>query len=261
LNAPLAGLTVIVTRPEPQARELSARLRAVGAGVVEFPTLAIKPLVLSAADRGRLAPDSHDWTIYTSANAVEHSLRQLPRPVRTRIAAIGNATARALRSRGLDVHAVPTHRADSEGLLELPAFANVQGLRVLVLRGVGGRDTLRTTLVERGAEVTIGEVYRRTAVTPTEHAVSGLRAAIEADAPTIVAVTSVEVFDALLSAIPQDLRHVLVRTPLLLPGDRVAAAARDRGWLGPLVVAQSAEDEAMFDAIRVWRASGVHGSA
>jgi len=261
VTASLSGLTVVVTRPERQARELIARLSAAGASVVEFPALAIEPVTLTAHDRRRLAPDSYDWTIYTSTNAVEQSLLQLKRPVQTRIAAIGNATARALRGQGFEVRAVPQHRANSEGLLELPEFSNVEGLRVLVLRGVGGRDTLRTRLLAGGARVTVGELYRRVGVVPTAGAVAGLRAAVDPGSQTVVAVTSVDVLDSLLRGVPDELLPALLRAPLVLPGDRVAAAAHERGWNGPLAVAASAEDEAMVDALVAWHGTGARGTA
>jgi hypothetical protein len=53
----------------------------------------------------------------------------------------------------------------------------------------------------------------------------------------------------------------VVRAPLVLPGDRVAAAAHERGWNGPLVVATSAEDEAMVDALVAWHGTGARGTA
>ena len=41
-----------------------------------------------------------------------------------------------------------------------------------------------------------------------------------------------------------------------VPGDRVATAAHAAGWHGPLVVADSAEDDVMVAAFSGWLASG-----
>jgi uroporphyrinogen-III synthase len=72
----------------------------------------------------------------------------------------------------------------------------------------------------------------------------------------VVAVTSVEVLESLLSLAPESRVPRLAEATLLVPGERVAAAARRRGWRGPIVVARSAEDEAMLDALIERRAAG-----
>lgn len=249
MTRPLAGLTVVVTRPEHQAARFTDLAVTRGAGAVALPALAIDFVALDADARAALAPDAHDWAIYTSANAVEAAARSLPAPGRCRVAAVGRATARALAAKGIRVDAVPAERADSEGLLALPAFADVRGLRVLVLRGVGGRELLRDELAKRGAHVTIGELYRRRPAAADPAALAALAAAAGPEAQVVVAVTSVEVLDGLLALLPAGLAARLRRAPLLLPGERVAAAARDRGWTGELIVAPTAEDGAMIAAL------------
>jgi uroporphyrinogen-III synthase len=62
----------------------------------------------------------------------------------------------------------------------------------------------------------------------------------------VVAVTSVEVLEALLRGCPADLAPALRGSSLLVPGPRVQAAARAAGWAGPIVAAATAEDDAML---------------
>jgi uroporphyrinogen-III synthase len=255
VKQPLAGLTVVVTRPERQAGRFIQLLREAGAAIVAFPTIAIEPVTLDAASRARLVPDDYDWVIYTSTNAVEQGLAQLPRPLKARIAVVGRATARALREQGLEVHATPEDVSNSEGLLAAPELADVRGHHILILKGVGGRDTLRETLSRRGASVTLGEVYSRTIAVPAPGTLDGLQRAC-AKGVAVVAVTSVDVLDALLQLAPETLVARLLDTPLLVPGERVAAAARERAWRGPLVVAPSAEDATMIDALARAREEG-----
>jgi uroporphyrinogen-III synthase len=246
----LAGLTVVVTRPQRQAGPFIERATRAGAWCIALPAIDIEPLEIDAADRSRLAPDAHDWAVYTSANAVEASLEQLPKPVHCRIAAVGRATARALESHGLSVDALPEGRSDSEGLLALPAFAAPQGQRVLIVRGVGGRELLREHLQARGAVVNVAEVYRRRPASAEPAVLSALASALNVDARHIVvAVTSVEVLDALLGLLPGPLADRLRTCALLLPGERVASAARERQWSGPILVAPTAEDGSMFAAL------------
>ena len=116
MTQPLAGLTVVVTRPARQAAGFLQQLLERGARPIPFPTLEIEPVELPAGARERLSPDAYDWAIYTSANAVEQSIARLGQPVRARVAAIGRATARALAAAGVQVDAWPAVGADSEGL-------------------------------------------------------------------------------------------------------------------------------------------------
>ena len=248
MTGPLAGVTVVVTRPRAQAARFATRVGEAGGTPLLLPALEIEPVELDPAARERLAPDAFDWTIYTSANSVESSLRQLPRPARTRIAAVGRGTARALAEHGVVVHAVPATTADSEGLLALEPFMAAAGRRILILKGEGGRTLLREELERRGARVVTAEVYRRVPALPDPDALAALGKACE-DGTAVVAATSAESLAALLEAVPDQRLPRLRDAVLLVPGARVAAAARTRGWRGPLLVARSAEDAAMAEAL------------
>lgn len=260
MTAPLDGRVVVVTRPAAQAARFAALVAADGATPLLLPTIEIEPVELDATARAALTPDNFDWTIYTSANAVESSLRQLPRPTRSKIAAVGRATARALDAHGLVVEAIPTTTADSEGLLARDCFADLHGQRVLVLKGRGGRPLLREELARRGAEVMTADVYLRRPATATRATLDALRTACDAGTAVITA-TSAEVLAGLLQLAPDDANPRLRDAPLLVPGPRVAAAARELGWRGRIVVAASAEDAAMAEALRDSLGHGSHPGA
>jgi uroporphyrinogen-III synthase len=248
VTAPLAGVTVVVTRPRAQSAPFAALVTDAGGTPLLLPALEIEPIELDAASRARLAPDGYDWTIYTSANAVLHSMRQLPRPTHSRIAAIGQATARALEEQGLIVHAVPPSASESEGLLALDAFAQPDRLRILIVKGEGGRRLLREEFTRRGAAVETADVYRRVHARADAAILEELGQAI-AGGRVVVAATSAETLDALLAMVPESRVPRLREATLLVPGERIAAAARDRRWRGPLVVATSAEDATMAAAL------------
>jgi uroporphyrinogen-III synthase len=228
-----------------------------GAAPLLLPTIEIESIELDAAARNALAPDAFDWTVYTSANAVESSLRQLPRPTRSKIAAVGRGTARALAAQGLTVEAIPATTADSEGLLALDCFADLHGQRILILKGRGGRPLLREELARRGAEVVTGDVYLRRPATVDPSTLQVLRAACEAGT-TVITATSAEVLAGLLQLAPDDAYPRLRDAPLLVPGPRVAAAARELGWRGCIVAAASAEDAVMAEALRDSLGHGSH---
>jgi len=254
----LAGVTVVVTRPAAQASSFAALVTQAGATPILFPAIEIEPIELDDAARARLAPDGFDWTVYTSANAVAPSLRQLPPPTRTRVAAIGRGTARALAARGIAVDAVPTTTAESEGLLALPPFLDVRGASILIVKGAGGRSLLHDELIRRGATVACAEVYRRVRATPAPAALAELKRASESEG-LIVAATSTEVLSALLELAPGAQLPRLRDASLLVPGGRVAAAARAHGWRGPVIVAPGAEDSVMIEALAP-AAGGASGS-
>jgi uroporphyrinogen-III synthase len=244
----LDGITVVITRPAAQAGRFLELARAAGAACIPYPTLQIERIALDDGTRARLQGRAWDWAVFTSANAVESALAQCPAPLATRHAAVGRATARALEQHGAKVDVRP-ESANSEGLLELPEFAELAGRSVLLVKGSGGRELLRDALSARGADVLELEVYRRSVTSPTEAATAQLRLALSSAGPLVVAVTSAEVLQSLLEHVAADDGVRLRRRTLLVPGPRVAATAASLGWTGPVVAAASAEDAAMFAAL------------
>ena len=75
---PLFGKRIVVTRAREQADALASRLSALGAGVIELPTIEIRPPADSAPlDRAIARLDTYDWLIFTSANGVRFFLEHL----------------------------------------------------------------------------------------------------------------------------------------------------------------------------------------
>ncbi len=108
---PLAGRRVLVTRALHQAGKLSDGLRALGAEPVEVPVLEIRPPgSFEPLDAALRQFDGYDWLILTSANAARALAEraaalgvELGQPARLKVAAVGEATAAAVRKAG--VHA------------------------------------------------------------------------------------------------------------------------------------------------------------
>lgn len=159
----LAGLSVLVTRPERQSESLCELIQAAHGRPIRFPAIEILGPADKHAARAELRGASRaDVLIFVSANAANYAFPLLPEqlPLDIDIAAVGGATARALTGNGLEPTLVP-QRMDSEGLLALPALQDVAGKSIYILRGNGGREFLSQTLRERGAQVHQVEVYRR----------------------------------------------------------------------------------------------------
>lgn len=159
---PLFGRRIVVTRARHQAGALASRLEAVGACVVEFPTIEICDNDIAAEVFDRAA--SYDWIVFTSVNGVEAFFGQWRRDGRdlrglagVSLAAIGPATRAAVEERGLCVAAQPSeYRA--EALLE--SLGDVGGKRILLARAEVAREVLPDRLRERGAFVDVVAVYR-----------------------------------------------------------------------------------------------------
>jgi uroporphyrinogen III methyltransferase / synthase len=151
---PLHGRTVAVTRARAQASALAARLRGLGAEVVEAPAIRVRPLEVEFPD-----PAAYDLLCVTSPNGAERlfdHLRDARALAGVTVAAIGPGTARALRSHGVEPDVVPS-RAVAEGLVE--ALADVPVRRALIARAAEGRDVLPDALRARGAEVDVVALY------------------------------------------------------------------------------------------------------
>jgi uroporphyrinogen-III synthase len=97
---PLAGRTVLVTRPRGEAAELVLTLRRHGAVVLEAPAIEIRQARSAALTKAlaELARDEFEWVTLTSPRTVDVlAARMRPREVRARVAAIGQGTRDAFR--------------------------------------------------------------------------------------------------------------------------------------------------------------------
>lgn len=177
---PLAGRTVVVTRPAAQAAALAEPLAALGATVIVAPLIEIVPTPLDDELRRVISNLAwYDLVTFTSANAVEAFVDRLreaggesvraggvaPDFAHTKLAAIGSKTCAALEQRGLECALVPDAFV-AEGLLAALAArgAAVDGSRILIPRAREAREVLPETLRERGATVHVVTVYETRAV-------------------------------------------------------------------------------------------------
>jgi uroporphyrinogen III methyltransferase/synthase len=160
-SRPLHGVTVAVTRARAQVSRLAERLRGLGAQVV------VAPVIRTATLPGPVPElDSYDLICFTSPNGVDALFERLeaagldarafPNRTQARVAAIGPATARALRAHGITADVMP-EQAVGEALAE--ALDAVPVSRALVARAREARDVVPEALRARGAEVDVVPVY------------------------------------------------------------------------------------------------------
>ena len=249
---PLAGKGIVVTRPAHQARSLTRLISAAGGKPLPFPVIEIRDVedtapLLALIDR----LDEFNVAIFVSPNAVEKGMALVKArrawPAKLRAAAVGSGGVKTLERHGVTDVIAPVGRFDSEALLELPAFALVYGKRIVVFRGVGGRELLSETLSERGAMVEYAECYRR--VRPDNDVASLLRA-WERDELDAIAVTSSEGLHNFLDMIGERGRELALRTPVFVPHQRIAEAAHGLGVRR--VVLTGPGDEGLLTGLRAY---------
>jgi uroporphyrinogen III methyltransferase/synthase len=150
---PLFGKRVLITRPRHQAGPLAQRLAELGALTFVLPTVEVRePADWSHVDSALRGLSRYAWVVFTSANGVRAfltRLRALGLDLRAlggvHLAAIGPATADALREYHLDPDLVPPHY-QSEHLAAALRERLVPGQRVLLARADRGRELLREEL-------------------------------------------------------------------------------------------------------------------
>jgi len=246
---PLTGLTVLVTRPAAQCAMLCAQIEGQGGSAIAFPAVEIEPVAVQAT----VAAADYDLVVFVSVNAVEHGAQQVIKSARTRIAAIGRATAAALAAAELAADIVPEAGFNSEALLAHPELQLTSGARVLIVRGEGGRELLRDTFAEHGMVVETREVYRRVRPNVDAAKVAEVEARWSDEGIDVATATSIETLQNLQALLTEHGRQLLSGTALLVPSRRIVAAAVSAGLRGEAIVAAGADDASMIGALAQWR--------
>ncbi|MGH2663913.1 MAG: uroporphyrinogen-III synthase [Actinomycetota bacterium] len=162
-GGPLDGKVVLVTRPAPQGAALAERLRDLGAEAIEAPAIVIQgPKPGGALDEAvrDAAGGAYEWVIFTSAVGVvswfERADATYQGPPRGRSAAVGDATADALRFRGVEPDLVPNAFTTAALGEAFPAGTG----RVLLARADLATEVLEQALRAKGWTPTRVDAYR-----------------------------------------------------------------------------------------------------
>ena len=247
--------SVLVTRPAGQGQALCAGLEQLGFTVHQQPLLMLEPLEqLSARSRQHLLDlEIYQHIIFISANAVRFGLSCMddywPQlPVGLNWYAIGSSTAALLAERGLSP-ITPGPEMSSEGLLAVPELAQVESERVLIVKGEGGRDTLRKTLSGRGARVDELACYRRSC--PSLPA-GQLAANLQDWGIQLILISSGEGLHNLLALLSTEESTKFRNIGLVVPSVRVEKMAREAGFTLVLRT-PNASDGAVLQFLQQWR--------
>jgi uroporphyrinogen III methyltransferase/synthase len=231
-GGPLAGRTVVATRSGSRAKDLVDALERAGATVVELPlTRQVDPADGGAALRAAAEEvRGCAWVVFTSVNAVDRFmavLRDARALAGVEVAAVGPATADALRMAGVEPDLVPAEHS-ARGLVEVfPEAGGDAPLGVLFPAADLAPETIPEGLRHKGWDVQRIEAYRTVPLSAPEPAL--LARAGAADAVVFTASSSVQAFSALRTP---------AGTPVPVPphvvciGPTTAEAARAAGMTG-----------------------------
>ena len=229
---PLCGRRVVVTRTREQASELSSQLEALGADVMELPTIRIADPT-DKRDFAEAVVDAphYDWLVFSSPNgvrrffqaffAVYEDIREIGG---ARIAAVGPGTAAELKKYGLMVDIMPRKAVAEELVAEFDRkgdeFGGVANVTMLWVHGEQARRVIYDELMKRQAIV--DECLAYNTVPETEDA-GGVQNRLREEGADIITFTS-----------SSTVRHFMALNIPLPKGCRIAS-------IGPVTTATLAE--------------------
>lgn len=248
----LTGWSVICLRPAMQQAAARRAVQARGARHVSLPGLALVPPpdVAQAREDLRKALDC-PVLVFTSPAAVVFAARLLPLKTRAaQVFAVGEGTRRALARQGLAALAPSDDAMHSEGLMAMPHWHTIQG-PVGLVTAPGGRGVIAARLAQRELKVQRAECYQRR---PPRLDGRHWRALAQADAPRAVLVSSGEALEAVLAAVPEDVRGTLLDSVAVASSPRLARMTAGAGFAHSLT-APAPTVPAMLDALAEYAAA------
>ncbi|MEH2057782.1 MAG: uroporphyrinogen-III C-methyltransferase [Nostoc sp.] len=156
----LTGKTILVTRSVGQSSQFSDRLMALGATVIEMPTLEIgPPSSWEDLDNAIAHLSEFDWLILTSTNGIDYFFERLIAQGKdtralagVKIAVVGEKTAHSLKQHSLQADFIPPNFVADSLVENFPE--KLDGKKVLFPRvESGGREVLVKELTLKGAKV------------------------------------------------------------------------------------------------------------
>ncbi|ABF14120.1 uroporphyrinogen-III synthase [Candidatus Palibaumannia cicadellinicola] len=233
-------MSILVTRPSPAGEKLVEKLRAYGKLAWHLPLIRFLPgMDLPMLGRHFMALCQDDLLFILSQHAIVYAHSWLLQqsinwPARLRYFTVGSTSGLLLHQfSGLPVN-YPHQCETSEGLLNLPSLASIDGRRALILRGNGGRKILKQTLLQRGVKVEDCECYRRYPI-PYDGNEQGRRL-LSLGINTLV-ITSGEMLQQFYTLIPKSYHYfLLIQCRLIVVSERLAILAHKLGWQDIIIV-------------------------
>lgn len=160
---PLSGYNICVTRSKEQAAEMKQKLLDLGAEVTEINTIKIKNTSFELDKFGENI-SNYDYIVLTSVNGANIFFDYLKdkgydvRKIKAVFAAIGPATADAIRIRGI-MPEIIAEKFVAESLFESMEKVIKEGDRILLPRSKESRPYLNKALKDKGCIVDEAPIY------------------------------------------------------------------------------------------------------
>jgi uroporphyrinogen-III synthase len=253
---PLDGISVLVTRPLDQNESLARAIEEQGGLAIRAPMIIISGLSDDSPARKVVAGmKKTDIAIFVSKNAAEFGLELVAREGVSlqgkAIFAVGLGTAGQLARLGVDGVQAPSSEFSSEALLRLEGLdeQHVKGKRIVIFRGLGGREHLAKTLERRGAEVAYCECYERR---KPDVAIAAELKKNAVKVPDIGLATSMEALDNLVEKIEEEGVDQLFDMQMLVVGSRVAQEVESLGFTHRPMVVENPSDDSILRRLVKW---------
>ena len=268
MTTKLQDFCVVITRPAAQATPWAAQLTTLGFTCAYWNLLEISAVAseekIRAIKNKILDFDLYQKVIFVSQNAVDFGMEWLENywpqlPIGIEYFAVGATTAKKLSEYGVTVQDLAISSRGgmtSEDLLTAQHLQQVDGEKILIFRGCGGRGYLAEELRRRGAWVDYCELYERQLPASAAEQLAQLMASNDvAHKDTIVSLHSGESLQNMLDAIAQkpaqeqrQIKMWLQGRTLLVPSQRIRDAAQTAGFKR-IICAENATDNAMTAAL------------
>jgi uroporphyrinogen III methyltransferase/synthase len=228
------GKKILITRSRDQSAQFATKLKNLGAEVIEYPTIEIlPPRSWKGVDRAINGLKSYDWIIFTSTNGVNFFFLRLKErgkddrlPSSLKVCAIGPATAKKLKEKGIRVTSMPKEFV-AEGILKSFKKRNLHGKRILLARAKKARDILPKGLRKMGTEVDVVETYRTVKPRGGSKRLRKLLLKGSIDVLTFTSSSTVNHFVELLKG--EDLKKLLKNIVIACIGPVTARTVKDWG--------------------------------
>ena len=237
---------VILTRQADFLGNSLAVLEYLGHPAVHVPTLETK--VSSTADVEYKLGNLEDYTdlIFVSRNSVDMGMQLINKhgglPANIRVMSVGPETAKQLYKMGIEA-LFPKVGVGAEALLKVTQIQDMSNRNVLIMRGAGGLNWPSEELRKRGAQVDHANCYMQ--LLPSGSAQKLATILGEHSRLGGVFVHSEQSVINLISMAGLGAKK-LSQTKLVAGSQRIADAAKNRGWQGEIVVADSPANKHMM---------------
>jgi len=267
-------MKVLITRPRNQADSFAKALAKTGFEPIFFPVIEIRPFEENIAlDRAIAKLSCYDWIVFTSVNGVDafyarmETVTESPRPdrqrrggqgrgennfslslpdsmARTKVAAIGPKTAKALEARGVTPDFVPDEYV-AEAIL--PGLGDLRGRWVLLPRAEIARKALPEAILKAGGVAHEIAVYQTLPAEPDPAGLAALKSGV--DAVTFTSPSTVENFVEIVCRAELDPLHLPGNPKIACIGPITQRAAEEAGFVG-VVVAEEYTSEGIVKLLR-----------